>query len=139
MRGKNMTVDEMVVIHTAFKQQYPNIEDLNITQMKQVLDGVLVVKGKKVKRAGEKTTRKPRTPKAPKLKHNVAIFNREIGKAEAIIGDIMYEMFNGDMKAIELMSNEDLRTCRCEALCETLNTNVYDVEDFVNFWEKRGI
>jgi len=177
-----MKPDEMREIMYAFKAKYPNHEGLNITQMKKVLDGVLVIVNDAVKKNGFYLMKKADTLPGGKLdQHNAAVrehnrqvraekkarqamarerfnllmqgryeeafanlpnvivndYDEVINKAEQFLGDVMYEWFSGDMQAIENISDEDLRSCRFEAILGAVSHRE-DIEAIVDHWEKRG-
>jgi len=151
-------------IMAAFKAKYPNHTGLNITEMKKVLSGELVIvehSGRRkfmlmkkadvapggkldrmnaeVKAYNRKIRQQQREMQAKfdeQLKANY--YNDIIAKAEQYIGDVMYDWCEGDMSAIEMMSAETLRDCRFEALCLVNLPDGVDREAVVNFWGKRG-
>jgi hypothetical protein len=78
-------------------------------------------------------------------------FTRILGKAECHLGDIMYEMatqkvgghedHEAVMREVEMMSDEDLRFCRGEAIGEALDwKEPHDgfIDKVLGFWERRG-
>jgi hypothetical protein len=157
-----MEPQEMRDIMAQFKDKYPNYTGLNITEMKQVLNGekAIVHHGKKfmlmkaedvqpggkldqmnaeIKAQNRRIRQQQREQQArfnEQLQANY--FNSIIARAEQYLGDVMYEWFEGNLSAIEMISDEDLRDCRFEALFLLDLPDSVDREAVVNFWQKRG-
>ena len=146
-----------------FKEKFPNTTGVNITEMKGLLEGTLVkvkVSGKKGKFILMTPADLEPGGKLDQMNAKIKQYNAEIrrqdkamqaemdailtrnyysdiiAKAEQYIGDIMYEMADGDMTKVELMSNEDLSYCRAEALYMVMGGR--DITEALEYWNKRG-
>jgi len=140
-----MEPDEMRKIIFGFRDKYPDVSGLNCTEMKQVLDGTLVL----IKHRGRYTVATeipkqtiPKVKQPPELWYKRKAYRVDtkwaevIGQAEQFVGDIMYELADEDMTKVEMMSNEDLKLCRAEALFHVMGDT--DVTEALEYWMRRG-